>query len=109
MVVLGIVLHGICYDFFFVVGQLYTDKKADPANRASAQGLIGLLTYGAGMLVGNLVLGWWGDRIGLVSTRQGWLDKGTQFWLLPAGIAVFVAILFIVFFRAPKLKPGEIE
>ncbi len=110
MLIFGIVLHGICYDFFFVVGQLYTDKKADPANRASAQGLIGLLTYGGGMLVGNLVLGWWGDRIGLDSTsRDGWLENGTQFWLLPAGIAVFVAILFITFFRAPKLKPGEIE
>ena len=55
MVVLGIVLHGICYDFFFVTGQLYTDRKAPESIRTSAQALLGLLTYGAGMLVGNLI------------------------------------------------------
>lgn len=103
MLVLGIVLHGICYDFFFVAGQLYTDKKAAPEIRASAQGLIGLLTYGAGMLVGNFVLGWWGDLIALdPSNRAGWIEGAAQFWLLPAGISVAVAILFIITFRAPK-------
>ncbi len=55
MVVLGIVLHGICYDFFFVTGQLYTDRVAPREMRTSAQALVGLLTYGAGMLVGNYV------------------------------------------------------
>ncbi len=103
MLVLGIVLHGICYDFFFVTGQLYTDKKAAPEIRASAQGLIGLLTYGAGMLVGNYVLGWWGDRIGLdPSNKAGWSADAAEFWLLPAGIAVLVAIVFAIAFRAPK-------
>ncbi len=103
MLVLGIVLHGICYDFFFVTGQLYTDKKAAPEIRASAQGLIGLLTYGAGMLVGNYVLGWWGDRIGLdPSNKAGWTADAAEFWLLPAGIAVLVAIVFAIAFRAPK-------
>lgn len=103
MVLLGIVLHGICYDFFFVTGQLYTDKKASPEIRASAQGLIGLLTYGAGMLVGNYVLGWWGDRIGLdPSTAKGWTAGAAQFWLLPAAISVVVAVLFTAMFRAPK-------
>ena len=109
MLVLGIVLHGICYDFFFVTGQLYTDKKAAPEIRASAQGLIGLLTYGAGMLVGNYVLGWWGDSIALdPSSREGWLEGATKFWLLPAGISVFVAILFAITFRAPKVDANRI-
>lgn len=99
MLVLGIALHGICYDFFFVTGQLYTDKKAPVEIRASAQGLIGLLTYGAGMLVGNYVLGIWGDRIELVgATKEGWLADGKAFWLLPAGLALGVAILFFATF-----------
>lgn len=100
MLVLGIVLHGICYDFFFVTGQLYTDRKAPPEIRASAQGLIGLLTYGAGMLVGNYVLGWWGDHIKLdPSSRDGWLAGAQAFWLLPAGIALAVATVFAIAFR----------
>tara|TARA_R110002049_G_scaffold4601_6_gene32901 strand:- start:113054 stop:114343 length:1290 start_codon:yes stop_codon:yes gene_type:complete len=99
MLVLGIVLHGICYDFFFVTGQLYTDRVAPPETRTSAQALVGLLTYGAGMLVGNYVFGFWGDRIGLdPSTTEGWLADGRQFWLLPAWIALGVAVLFFVTF-----------
>ncbi len=101
--VMGIVLHGICYDFFFVTGQLYTDKKAAPEIRASAQGLIGLLTYGAGMLVGNYVQGWWGDRIALdPKSQSGWLAGAAEFWLLPAGIAVVVALVFTFAFKASK-------
>jgi nucleoside transporter len=99
MLVLGIALHGICYDFFFVTGQLYTDRKAPPEIRASAQGLISLLTYGAGMLVGNYVLGWWGDRIKLVSSAEGWLAGAKAFWLMPAGIALVVAALFAISFK----------
>ena len=74
MLLLGIVLHGICYDFFFVTGQLYTDRVAPASIRTSAQALVGLLTYGAGMLVGNYVLGYWGDSISLdPTTTEGWL------------------------------------
>lgn len=109
MLVLGIALHGICYDFFFVTGQLYTDKKAPAEIRASAQGLIGLLTYGAGMLVGNYVLGIWGDKIGLVgATKAGWLADGKAFWLLPAGLAAGVAVLFFLTFW-DKTKAIEAE
>lgn len=100
MLVFGIVLHGICYDFFFVTGQLYTDRKAPEEIRASAQGLIGLLTYGAGMLVGNYILGWWGDRIQLdPSTTAGWMAGAKDFWLMPAGIAFVVAVIFLLTFR----------
>ncbi len=99
MVVLGIVLHGICYDFFFVTGQLYTDRVAPREMRTSAQALLGLLTYGAGMLVGNYILGWWGDRIGLdPTTQEGWQADAAQFWLMPAALALGVSILFFLTF-----------
>jgi len=119
MLVLGIALHGICYDFFFVTGQLYTDRVAPKEIRTSAQALVGLLTYGAGMLVGNLVLGVWGDRIGLdPTTRAGWLAGAQQFWLLPAGLALGVSILFFFTFwdkssaaqagREPEVTPPPV-
>ena len=96
MLVAGIVLHGICYDFFFVTGQLYTDRVAPPETRTSAQALVGLLTYGAGMLVGNYVLGFWGDRLELdPSTEAGWLADGRAFWLMPA---IFAGVVSVVFF-----------
>ena len=64
---IGIVLHGICYDFFFVTGQIYTDAHAGPAARSSAQGFITLATYGVGYVarpIGAFYLGSWGDRHG---------------------------------------------
>lgn len=115
MVVLGIVLHGICYDFFFVTGQLYTDRVAPKEMRTSAQALVGLLTYGAGMLVGNYVLGFWGDSIGLdPTTKEGWLENAQTFWLMPAGLAAGVSILFLLTFwdREHDVKPevaGDME
>ncbi|MCA9177084.1 MAG: MFS transporter [Planctomycetales bacterium] len=99
MLLLGIALHGICYDFFFVTGQVYTDRVAPPEMRTSAQVLVGLLTYGAGMLVGNLVLGYWGNELGLdPTTKAGWLADGKQFWLLPCGLAAAVAVVFFMTF-----------
>lgn len=99
MLVLGIVLHGICYDFFFVTGQLYTDRKAPPEIRTSAQAFLGLITYGAGMLVGNYVLGAWGDKIQLEPTKaESWATNALMFWGLPSALGLGVAILFAVAF-----------
>lgn len=99
VLVVGILLHGICYDFFFVTGQLYTDRVAPREMRTSAQALIGLLTYGAGMLVGNYVLGYWGDRIELdPTTKEGWASGAKNFWLLPAIFAVGVSVFFFASF-----------
>jgi len=99
MLVLGIVLHGICYDFFFVTGQLYTDRKAPEAIRTSAQALVSLLTYGAGMLVGNYILGFWGDFIDLnPTTTAGWSEDAALFWLMPAGLAAVVSLTFFLTF-----------
>jgi len=100
MLIFGVALHGICYDFFFVTGQLYTERVAPKEIRASAQALIGILTYGAGMLVGNYVLGFWGDRIALDGgTREGWLEGAAQFWMMPAIAALVVAVIFFILFR----------
>lgn len=103
MLIFGVALHGVCYDFFFVTGQLYVDRKAPKPIRASAQGLFTLLTYGIGMLIGNYVLGWWGDNIGLDgSTQAGWLEGAFSFWFMPAMVAAAVMLLFVVTFKNEK-------
>src|SRR5437762_1088690 len=57
MILLGVALHGPCYDFFFVTGQIYVDKKSTPAIRGQAQGFLVLVTYGVGMLIGAQIAG----------------------------------------------------
>ena len=110
ILIAGIVLHGICYDFFFVTGQLYTDRVAPAETRTSAQALVGLLTYGAGMLVGNYVLGYWGEHIELdPTTKEGWAAGAKQFWLLPAGLAAAVSVLFFLTFWDKSTPNAEAD
>ena len=95
----GILLHGICYDFFFVTGQIYVDQKA-PANvRAAAQGFITFVTYGVGMLIGS----WLSGRVvdAYVTTTSGVIDghDWQRIWLVPAAGAFAVLLLFALFFR----------
>ena len=95
---LAIVLHGVCYDFFFVTGQIYTDNKAGEKIKNSAQGLITLATYGIGMGIGSIlsgkVLDKYSTTIGTI-TKHDW----TSVWMVPAGIAAVVLVLFVVFFK----------
>ena len=98
MVVTGILLHGVCYDFFFVTGQIYVDKKSTPAVRGQAQGFLVLVTYGLGMFIGAQIAGalfngFLGDATALTLAR--WQD----FWLIPAAFALIVLLLFIFSFR----------
>jgi nucleoside transporter len=97
----GIILHGICYDFFFVSGQIYTDLKAGEKIKSSAQGLIALATYGLGMYIGSIISGIAKDRY---STKIGEVvtTNWTNVWLVPAGIAVVVLLLFLVAFKDKK-------
>lgn len=94
MLISGIALHGICYDFFFVSGQIYTDSKADENNKGAAQGLITLATYGLGMLIGFWIAGMITDTFTFGNSLQ-W----KQIWLIPAGIAVIVTLFFTVLFK----------
>ena len=98
MLYLAILLHGVCYDFFFVSGQIYIDKKAGTAIKAQAQGLITLATYGIGMLLGNLIAGYVKD-MNTLSNVTNW----TNVWLVPAAIASLVLLLFMFFFKQEKI------
>ncbi|WP_018619209.1 MFS transporter [Spirosoma luteum] len=98
MLYLAIILHGVCYDFFFVTGQIYTDNKAGEKIKSSAQGLISIATYGIGMGIGSYLSGFAKDMF-----TTGDTVNWTQFWLVPAGIAAAVLILFILFFTDKKV------
>ena len=101
MILSGIALHGICYDFFFVTGQIYVDKKANPLIRAQAQGLIVFVTYGVGMLVGAQTAGMAFNSF-LGSAKSLSLQQWQNFWWLPAGFAAAVLLFFIVTFKEKK-------
>ena len=95
MLIIGIALHGICYDFFFVSGQIYTNSKAGDKYKSAAQGLITLATYGVGMLIGFAVAGWITDNYKTATGTINW----EMVWVIPAGIALAVFILFALTFN----------
>ena len=103
MLYLGILLHGICYDFFFVTGQIYVDKRAPRHLRGAAQGFIAFVTLGFGMFIGSYMSGWVVDHD---TYTQGGAQLHTwePIWLIPAGFAAGVLVLFALFFRAPEEK-----
>ncbi|SDD90559.1 nucleoside transporter [Mucilaginibacter pineti] len=95
MVIGGIVLHGVCYDFFFVTGQIYTDKLAGDKFKSAAQGFITLATYGVGMLIGSYISGPIVNKYKISDTAHNW----QSIWLIPASIAAVVLIVFVLFFK----------
>lgn len=105
MILVGIALHGACYDFFFVTGQIYVDKRSTPAIRGQAQGFLVLVTYGVGMLIGAQIAGVVYGRF-LAGAEALTLAQWAQFWWLPAAFAVAVMILFAVAFRESGKAPG---
>jgi nucleoside transporter len=98
MIMGGIVLHGICYDFFFVAGQIYVDKVSTKEIRGQAQGFLVLMTYGAGMFIGAQISGWLHNSI-VTSTGAEAAAQWQTFWTIPAVIAALVVILFAILFR----------
>lgn len=102
MFYIAILLHGVCYDFFFVTGMIYTDLKAGEKIKAQAQGLITLATYGIGMFIGSIIAGKVKDiyttQTGASISVTNWLNV----WYVPAGIATVVLLLFLLFFKDRK-------
>lgn len=98
MLLLGIALHGICYDFFFVSGQIYTNAKAGSNAKSAAQGLITLATYGLGMLIGFKVAG-------MIVEANG--NDWKTIWMYPAGFAAVIMVLFFVAFKDEKVEYQE--
>jgi nucleoside transporter len=99
LLLVGIALHGVCYDFFFVSGQIYIDSKAGPHIKSAAQGLITLATYGAGMLIGFWAAGQLTDHYALAGTHD-W----RSIWQWPAAFAALVFVAFALTFRNESVK-----
>ena len=102
----GIILHGICFDFFFVTGQLYVDRVVPRAQRAAAQGFIHVVTYGVGQLIGSWAAGAVVDGYATASTA-GTQHLWQAIWLVPAVMAFAVMVLFMVFFREPRIAATQ--
>lgn len=100
LLILGIALHGICYDFFFVSGQIYTDSKAGEKFKSAAQGLITLATYGFGMLIGFWVAGKVSDMYLIAGGSHNWAG----IWTFPAIFAFVVLLLFMLFFKNEAIE-----
>lgn len=98
LILTGIALHGICYDFFFVTGQIYMDKAASPEIRGQAQGLIIFLTYGVGMLIGTQIAGALYNGF-LKGNDALSLLQWQSFWWIPASFALAVLLLFVAIFN----------
>ncbi len=103
MILTGIILHGICYDFFFVTGQIYVDKKSTAAIRSQAQGMLVLVTYGLGMFIGAQVAGaLFNGMVDPTATSAVQLEQYQIFWLVPTIFAAVVMLVFGLFFKEEK-------
>ncbi|HLR36850.1 MAG TPA: nucleoside permease [Chitinophagaceae bacterium] len=103
---IGIAIHGVCYDYFFVTGQIYTDNHAGKNFQSAAQGLITIGTYGIGLLIGSLLAGVAAEQFQFADGTHNW----KAIWLMPAALAVLVFILFLILFKENKVdKQAQME
>jgi nucleoside transporter len=99
MLYLGILLHGICYDFFFVTGQIYVDQQAGPRIRAAAQGLIAFVTLGVGLFIGSWVSGKVVDAYASTGANGIATHDWRPIWMVPSAMAAIILVIFAVLFR----------
>jgi MFS family permease len=104
MLYLGILLHGICYDFFFVTGQIYVDQRADLRIRAAAQGFIALVTLGAGQLIGSWLSGLVVDANAVAGTTGVGAHDWYRIWMVPALGAIAVLLVFVALFNPREAR-----
>jgi len=100
----AILLHGVCYDFLFIAGQLYVDDEANERIRGAAQGLIAIILWGFGSLVGTFLAGKVMDQHKLAEAKGAIAHDWSAIWATPAWIAVAVLVVFVIFFRDPVKK-----
>lgn len=101
----AIILHGVCFDFFFVTGQIYVEHKAPERLRSSAQGLITIATYGIGMFIGSMVQGNVQGAHEIVDASNEIIGHNwTNIWIFPAVLAAIVFVVFAIFFKDEKIE-----
>ena len=106
MILLAILLHGVCYDFLFIAGQLYVDDESTERMRGAAQGFIAFILWGVGAFVGTLLAGKAMDRHRLAESRGTMAHDWNAIWMTPALLACGVLVVFLLFFRNPARKTG---
>jgi hypothetical protein len=99
MFYLGILLHGVCYDFFFVTGQIYVDQQAGTKIRAAAQGLIAFVTLGVGLFIGSWVSGKVVDAYAISNASGITGHDWRSIWIVPAAGATIILAIFALLFR----------
>ena len=104
MLYLGILLHGVCYDFFFVTGQIYTDQQAGQKIRAAAQGFIAFVTLGVGLFIGSWVSGKVVDAYAVTDAAGVVTHDWRSIWMVPAIGAAVILVIFALLFR-PRTEP----
>jgi nucleoside transporter len=109
MLFLAIAIHGMCYDYIFVMGRMYVDNRASPEIRGAAQGLHAIVTLGLGMFIGSWLAGVVGERYA-TSLGQTTTHSWREIWLLPAGLSAVLLIVFAILFTdRPEANPKVAE
>lgn len=99
----GIVLHGMCYTFYFITAQVFLDRRVDPGLRGQAQGLLTLVSGGLGPLAGALICGWLRNHW-ITSDGRGWME----FWAILAGMIAVCFVIFAVYYRGLGKRPAQV-